>query len=521
MKRESIRLLLMLGGAALAHAHFTFIVPDPGGATAKVIMSEGLKPDQDVDVAMIAGTKLNVRPGSGKDTTLTLAKGDKAFTVTLPGAGTRVVHGLTDLGVMQRGEGKPHVLLYYPKAIVGDAFDSKTVVGGETPVELIPTGKPGAFSLKLVARGKALPDSEITVILPDGSEKKVKTDAAGQTETFAMTGRFGAWARFWETSPGERGGKKYEELRHYATLVFDVHPTASAFGKLPEATSSFGAVESGGFLYVYGGHISPTHNYYDEAVSGRFHRLNLATGAWQQLAGGPRVQGMNLAEHGGKIYRVGGMTPRNKKGAATDNHSSTDVARFDPATGKWEALPALPVARSSHDVVVIGNQLIVTAGWNMKGGTQDWMETLAVLDLSAKTPSWKSVAQPFKRRALIAAAHNEKLYVIGGFDDHEQIVRKVSIWDPRTGAWSEGPMLPEGPGMAFAPAAVSMGGHLYVSLSDGTLLRMAEASGSWEKVGKATGRLAHRLAAYQGQVLSIGGALGGNNFDLIEAVKVR
>lgn len=55
--------------------------------------------------------------------------------------------------------------------------------------------------------------------------------------------------------------------------------------KLPEATSSFGAVESGGFPYVYGGHVRPTHNYYDEAVSGRFHRLNLATGAWQELAG--------------------------------------------------------------------------------------------------------------------------------------------------------------------------------------------------------------------------------------------
>ena len=65
-------------------------------------------------------------------------------------------------------------------------------------MELIPQGKPGAMTLKLVARGKPVPEAEVTVILPDGNEKLVKTDKAGQTEVFPMTGRYGAWARFWE-----------------------------------------------------------------------------------------------------------------------------------------------------------------------------------------------------------------------------------------------------------------------------------------------------------------------------------
>ena len=126
--------------------------------------------------------------------------------------------------------------------------------------------------------------------------------------------------------PGERDGKKYEELRHYATLVFDVRGagtiergwagtpstnSAAAFTTLPQATSSFGAVVADGWLYVYGGHVSPTHSYFKEAVSGRFDRVRLSGEAvWESLPAGPAMQGMNLAAYKGKVYRIGGMTPQ-------------------------------------------------------------------------------------------------------------------------------------------------------------------------------------------------------------------
>ena len=346
----------------------------------------------------------------------------------------------------------------------------------------------------------------------------VKTDGSGHTEALTQTGRFGAWARFWETNAGERDGKKYEEQRHYATLVFDTTPASVRYARLPQATSSFGAVESDGWLYVYGGHITPTHTYSTEAVSGRFDRLNLSNGNWEELPAGPALQGMNLTAHAGKIYRVGGMAPRNKPGEAADNHSTAECARFDPADGNWEALPPLPQPRSSHDVVVVGNKLIVVGGWNLKGAQQEWVETLAVLDLSQQKLEWKSLPEPFRRRALISAAYQDKLYVIGGFNDRNQIVRNVSVYDPQSGNWNEGPELPEGTDRAFAPAAVVHRGSLYTSVSDGTLLRLVDASNSWEKAGSATGRVAHRLASYADKVLVIGGASGGKNFDLIEAV---
>ena len=72
--------------------------------------------------------------------------------------------------------------------------------------------------------------------------------------------------------------------------------------------------------------------------------MKLADGkTWEELPGGPGLQGMNLASYGGKVYRVGGMEPRNKPGDPTDNHSVADVACFDPEMGKWESLPPLPV----------------------------------------------------------------------------------------------------------------------------------------------------------------------------------
>src|SRR5688500_2695034 len=97
---------------------------------------------------------------------------------------------------------------------------------------------------------------------------------------------------------------------------------APALPAMPKAVSSFGAVECDGYLYVYGGHAGKTHSYDTKSVLGTFHRLKLDGGTkWEELPGGPIAQGMNLAAHKGKVYRVGGMQPKNAPGEAADNHS--------------------------------------------------------------------------------------------------------------------------------------------------------------------------------------------------------
>ena len=73
----------------------------------------------------------------------------------------------------------------------------------------------------MLAKGKPVADAEVTVLLPGDERKKVVTDKAGYTPVFEAAGRYGVWARHFETVSGESGGQKYEEVRHYATLVVD------------------------------------------------------------------------------------------------------------------------------------------------------------------------------------------------------------------------------------------------------------------------------------------------------------
>jgi N-acetylneuraminic acid mutarotase len=122
---------------------------------------------------------------------------------------------------------------------------------------------------------------------------------------------------------------------------------------------------------------------------------------------------------------------------------------------------------------------------------------------------------------LIAAAWSGKIYVLGGFDDHGKIVRDVSIYDPASGRWSEGPALPgDAPTDGFASAACVHHGKLYVSVADGGLYRLNQSRRLWEKASQATPRVAHRLVSDGAKILVLGGANNGRDSDLVEAVDV-
>lgn len=213
-------LIVGLIAVAAARGHFTFVVPDAGGASAKVIFSDDLKPDTSVSVEKIAGTKLTLRDAAGKDTPLELKKGEGCYLVNLPGSGARVIFGTTDYGVMQKGESKPYLLVYHPKALVGDVPAKAAAVGAR--LEVVPAGEPGKPRFRVLADGKPAAEVEVTVLVPGSAKQMVKTDKEGLTPAFAAAGRYGVFARWTEAKAGEHAGKKYEEVRHYATLVADV-----------------------------------------------------------------------------------------------------------------------------------------------------------------------------------------------------------------------------------------------------------------------------------------------------------
>ncbi len=297
------------------------------------------------------------------------------------------------------------------------------------------------------------------------------------------------------------------------------------YPQLPKAVASFGAVTCDGYLYVYGGHAGKTHNYDTATVLGTFHRLKLDGGTkWEELPGGPIAQGMNLVAHGGKVYRVGGMQPRNKPGDPSDNHSLADCARFDPKTNKWDDLPALPAGRSSHDVVVVGDKLVVVGGWQMrgKGEKSAWPETVLILDLAAKDLKWESVPQPFQRRALTATAVGSKVYVLGGLNADGQ---PTDVYDVDTKKWSTVAALPgdNKKAMAFSPSAATVGGRVVVNVAAGPIYRLNAAGDGWEKVGAvATPRIVARMIPLGPTTVALvgGAAPGTGNVATIEVVKL-
>lgn len=299
---------------------------------------------------------------------------------------------------------------------------------------------------------------------------------------------------------------------------------AKEYPPLPQGVSSLGAAVADGKLYVYGGHCGKTHQYSTEAVVGTFRRLDLSGGTkWEELPGGPHCQGLALVAHGGKLYRIGGMQPRNAPGKPSDNHSLASVARFDPATTKWEALPDLPEGRSSHDAVVLGDTIYVVGGWKMagKGGESRWHTTALALDLTKKPLKWESFPQPFKRRALTASVHGGKIYVFGGLADGAKLGPRVDVYDPATRTWSKGPDLPGGPRNGFTPASCSTGGRLYLSPADGTLYRLDARGTAWEKAGRLEQpRVVHRLVAVANdRLLAVGGASKGGNIARTETLR--
>lgn len=535
------RLLVTLVIAALvgpsAFGHFVFVVPDQAESSASVILSETLEVDDDIDPGLVDRVLLVTRDGAGAEGTLELVRDGDTRLVKLPAKMQGAIRGTLTHGIMKHGP-KPFLVVYHPKACVGSPFGSAARIGEEAPAEFVPAGQPGAARFQLLAAGKPVADAKVTVLLPDGDVDEVVTDATGHTPTFKQAGRYGAWAKVVVATSGEHDGEAYAEVRHYPTIVMNVpsghhgaakktHAMLTPTEKLqplPIPVSSLGAVACDGQIYVYGGHVAPVHTYSTEAVTGRFFRRSVAgRGAWEELPAGPGLQGMNLATHGGRIYRVGGMDPRNPPDKPAENFSIAAVACFDPSAGKWTDLPAMPEPRSSHDVAVIGDTLYVVGGWNMLGHEgEEWCDDILTLNLADIAAGWKTLPQPFVRRALIAAVADGRLFVIGGFTDEEDVSRSIDIFDPTSGTWSQGPDLPGEPMNGFAPAACTIGGRIHVSVADGSVHRLSADGSQWEPVASVVPRIVHRAVADgDAHMILLGGAANSANLDTVERVPVR
>jgi hypothetical protein len=197
-----------------------YVVPSADGKTAVVVFSDSLDPDEKVTTDKLARLKLTGRTADGKAVAVECKREAHRFTATVP-AGTKIVSGEVTYGLLTKSE-KPTLLVYHPKAVLGGATGDKATVGESAALEVVPLTESGKTRFRLLAKGKPVAGSEGSVLLPDGTKEKVTTDKDGYTTAFEKPGRYAVWLRHTEVKAGEHEDKKYEEVRHYATLVTDI-----------------------------------------------------------------------------------------------------------------------------------------------------------------------------------------------------------------------------------------------------------------------------------------------------------
>lgn len=387
----------------------------------------------------------------------------------------------------------------------------------EFPVDAALQRKNNAIEVIAYRGNEPLAAVSVTWSDPSGASKEGLTNEHGvATFDLAGPGLYSARVHFIDKeSKGEYDGHAYSETQYYTTASLMVSgaglapPTVPA---LPQPTSSFGAAVLNDWLYVYSGHTGKEHAHSKDNLSSHFIRCTLTAGespSWEQLPISTPLQGLAMVSHQGQLYRIGGLSARNASGEPADLHSVADVERFDPKTKTWHSATGLPQARSSHDAMVLDGHLYVVGGWNLAGEREgDWLGDALRLDLSTPNANWESFAQPFRRRALAAAALDNKLYVIGGMDAEHNISRAVDIWDPATRSWSQGPELP-GEGMqGFGVSAWTYDSTLYVSGSNGEVYKLRPGDLHWYRhTSLNVGRFFHRLLPVGSiGLIAVGGA---------------
>jgi N-acetylneuraminic acid mutarotase len=289
------------------------------------------------------------------------------------------------------------------------------------------------------------------------------------------------------------------------------NPAVRQLPMLPEGITSFGAAVIERQLYIYGGHHGEPHDYAYEGQSDQLLRLNLdQPEAWESVSQGPRLQGLAMVAHGGKLYRIGGFTAKNHTGEPHDWWSVDEVAAWDIATGTWQAVPSLPEPRSSHDAIVLGDSIYVVGGWALQGSDQKtWHASALRLNLNDPHPQWEELpAPPFARRALSLGILSGRIYAIGGMDREQGPTTAVAVFDPATSRWSTAPSI-HGEGMdGFGIAACTVANGLLVTTYNGTLQQLTPDGSEWKVLTTfAPGRFFHRMIALDDQqVLLFGGA---------------
>jgi N-acetylneuraminic acid mutarotase len=279
-----------------------------------------------------------------------------------------------------------------------------------------------------------------------------------------------------------------------ASLTIAARNTWTTLPPPPTVRQLLGVVASGDLLHTIGGvpFFPPgltTHEVYDGT-----------TGAWRTLAPLPAPRYYSIpAAHQGKIYYPGGFDGSGYR---------AELFIYDEASDSWSQGPSMPFAANVGGAAVIGTDLYVVTS-----GEPSSVYRTRLLRFSIPTGVWTELSIPQTQYLPAVGALDGKLYLAGGWDGSIWI-DWLSIYNPTTGTWANGPSLPS---PRYGAAAAVIGSQLYVIGGDGgptrpqevgtnTVFRYDATTSTWTTLAPVSSpRYASGAAVMRGMIYAAGG----------------
>jgi hypothetical protein len=224
------RTLLLLAAvwtlqAGPAQGHFLFVrilPPAEGGRAAEVYFSELAEAGDPRFLAKIAKTELWLQKTPGRFERLPVHRAPDRLRAWVPESGSMVVVGRCVYGVLARPRQTPFLLRHFPKALSGTPDElNKMQAYGKLPLEIVATFEADGLRLAALRDGKPLPRAEFVTVDQSLANVKLTADEKGRaTWKPPAAGVYSVYTRDTRKESGQAGGKKYEEVRDFATVAF-------------------------------------------------------------------------------------------------------------------------------------------------------------------------------------------------------------------------------------------------------------------------------------------------------------
>jgi hypothetical protein len=232
---------LWLAWGASARAHFLFVrigPPAEAGRWAEVFFSEQAEAGDPTFIKKIAHTRLWLQTAPGELRPLKVQKAADRLRAPVPTSGSIAVVGVCEYGVLARPKRTPFLLRHFPRAVAGTPEElNRLRPTDKVPLEVAATFSDDGVRLTVLREGKAVPGAELHTVDSALKGEKLAADAGGSVTWKPRPGRWSVYTSSLTKKAGTFGGKKYEEVRDFATLAF-TWPLAPK-GADPEAVALF------------------------------------------------------------------------------------------------------------------------------------------------------------------------------------------------------------------------------------------------------------------------------------------